>query len=202
MSSARLGIFGGTFDPLHLGHLILAGEARWQLSLDQILFVLTPDPPHKRHRQIISAEARLELLAAAIQDQPGFGLSRVDIERPGPHYVADTMPLLGEEFPDKELVYLIGGDSLHDLPNWQRVNDFLAACSALGVMRRPGAVIQLDALFEQLPGLEDKLEFIDAPLLEIASREIRERVAEGGHYRYYLPPAVFELIEKRGLYKD
>ena len=166
-----------------------------------MLFVLTPDPPHKRHRQIISADTRMALLEAAIQGESGFALSRVDLDRPGPHYVADTMPLLRREFPDRQLVYLIGGDSLHDLPNWQRVNDFLAACSALGVMRRPGDVIQLDELFAQLPGLEEKLEFIDAPLLEIASREIRERVAQGGHYRYYVPPAVYELIEKNGIYR-
>ena len=197
---SRRGIFGGTFDPPHLGHLILAAEARWQLGLDEVLFVLTADPPHKQHRKILDAEIRLEMVAAAIEGQPGFGISRVEIDRPGPHFVLDSIELLRQKYPDDELVYLIGGDSLHSLPTWHRPPDFLAAIDALGVMRRPGDEIDLADLLDELPILREKLEFIDAPLLEIASREIRERVAAGGHYRYYLPPAVFELIEARGLY--
>ena len=199
--SRRLGIFGGTFDPPHLGHLILAAEARWQLKLDEVLFVLTADPPHKQHRQITPVEIRLALLEAAIEGQTNFGLSRLEMDRPGPHYVLDSINLLRQELPEAELVYLIGGDSLHSLPTWHRPVDLLAALDALGVMRRPGDLIELDDLFAELPGLADKLKFIDAPLLEIASREIRERVAEQGHYRYYLPPKVFELIQARGLYK-
>ncbi len=198
---SRRGIFGGTFDPPHLGHLILAAEARWQLGLDEVLFVLTADPPHKQHRKILDAEIRLEMVAAAIEGQPGFGISRVEIDRPGPHFVLDSIELLRQAYPGDELVYLIGGDSLHSLPTWHRPPDFLAAIDALGVMRRPGDEIDLADLLDELPILREKLEFIDAPLLEIASREIRERVAEGGHYRYYLPPAVFKLIEARGLYR-
>lgn len=199
---SRLGIFGGTFDPPHLGHLILAAEARSQLGLDEVLFVLTADPPHKQHRQILDAEIRLDMVQAAIQGQPGFSISRVEIDRPGPHYVLDSINLLRAEYPDTELVYLIGGDSLHGLPTWHKPADFLEALDALGVMRRPGDHIDLVDLLEALPILREKLEFIDAPLLEIASREIRERVAGGGHYRYYLPPKVFDLIEQRGLYRD
>lgn len=199
---SRWGIFGGTFDPPHLGHLILVAEARWQLGLDEVLFVLTADPPHKQHRQILDANIRLEMVQAAIEGQPGFAISRVEIDRPGPHFVLDSIELLREEYPGDELVYLIGGDSLHSLPTWHRPADFLAAIDALGVMRRPGDQIDLADLVDELPILREKLEFIDAPLLEIASREVRERVAEGGHYRYYLPPKVYELIEARGLYRD
>lgn len=197
----RLGIFGGTFDPPHLGHLILAGEALAQLKLQQILFVLTADPPHKQHRQITPVEDRLALLEAALDGQPGFALSRVEIDRPGPHYVVDSLHLLAEEFPDHDLVYLIGGDSLESLPTWHRPPDFLAALAALGVMRRPGTDYHLDDLERTLPGLRAKLEFIDAPLLEIASREVRQRVAEGGHFRNYLPQKVFDLILARNLYR-
>jgi nicotinate-nucleotide adenylyltransferase len=200
-SRPRLGIFGGTFDPPHLGHLILAGEALAQLGLEQILFVLTADPPHKQHRQITPIEDRLAMLEAALEGQPDFALSRVEVDRPGPHYVVDTIHILSEEFPARDLVYLIGGDSLDSLPTWHEPRQLVAAISALGVMRRPGTQIQLDDLESTLPGLSAKIEFIDAPLLEIASREIRQRVAARGHYRYYLPPKVYEVIEDRGLYR-
>jgi len=198
--SSRWGVFGGTFDPPHLGHLILAAEARSQLKLERVLFVLTAQPPHKI-RQITPVEHRLAMLEAAIDGDEGFALSRAEIDRPGPHYAVETMNMLAEEFPDKELVYLLGGDSLRALPTWRQPHEFLAACAAIGVMRRPGVHCALDDLTEQLPELEDKLEFVDAPLLEIASREIRQRVAEGGHYRYYLPTGVTKIIEERGLYR-
>lgn len=199
--TARLGVFGGTFDPPHLGHLILAAEAQAQLGLEKVLFVLTADPPHKRGRRLSLIVDRLAMVEAAIKGQGIFELSRVEIDRPGPHYAVDTMQLLADEHAGKGLVYLIGGDSLRDLPDWHRPLDFLATCSALGVMRRPRTRIDLDDLERALPGLSAKLEFVDAPLLEISSSEIRERVHQGGHYRFYLPGAVCEIIRQRGLYK-
>jgi nicotinate-nucleotide adenylyltransferase len=202
VSAARLGVFGGTFDPPHLGHLILAAEAQAQLSLDKVLFVLTADPPHKRRRPLTPLDTRVEMLEAAIQGQTIFEMSRIEMDRPGPHFSADTMHLLIKEYKGKKLVYLVGGDSLRDLPNWERAQEFVDACDKLGVMRRPGTRIHLDDLEEALPGLSAKLEFVDAPLLEISSSEIRERVSEGGHFRFYLPGAVFEIIRKRGLYKQ
>lgn len=196
----RLGVFGGTFDPPHLGHLILAAEAQAQLGLEKVLFVLTADPPHKREREITPVEDRLAMLQTAIQGQDIFQLSRAEIDRPGPHFAVDTLHLLASEHAVKQLVYLIGGDSLHDLPNWDRPQEFVAACSALAVMRRPGAHIHLEDLERALPGLSAKLAFVDAPLLEISSSEIRERVRDGGHYRFYVPGAVYEIIKKRLLY--
>ena len=201
MNAARLGIFGGTFDPPHLGHLILAAEAQAQLKLEKVLFVLTADPPHKRSRQITPVEDRLAMVEAAVKGQDIFELSRVEIDRPGPHYSLDTMQLLAKQYVGKGLVYLIGGDSLRDLPEWNRPEEFIAACSAIGVMRRPRTRIDLDDLEKALPGLSTKLEFVDAPLLEISSSEIRERVHDGGHFRFYLPGAVYEIIRQRGLYK-
>lgn len=198
----RIGIFGGTFDPPHLGHMILAAEAVDQLHLDRLLWVLTPDPPHKRGCRIASWEDRLQLVMAALGDDPAFELSRVDIDRPGPHYTLDTVRLLAQANPDAALIYLIGGDSLHDLPNWHQPQAFLEACDELGVMRRPGDAVDMTVLEAQLPGLTAKVRFIDAPLLEISSREIRERIHSGHPYRYYLPPAVFEIIRQRGLYRD
>lgn len=200
--NGALGVFGGTFDPPHLGHLILAAEAQAQLGLSKILFVLTADPPHKRGRQLTHLDVRMEMLQAAIKGQAIFEVSRVEIDRPGPHFSADTMHLLRNEYKGEKLVYLIGSDSLRDLPHWERAQEFIEACDALGVMRRPMTRLRLEDLEEALPGLGRKLEFVDAPLLEISSSEIRARVREGGHYRFYLPGAVHEIIGKRGLYKS
>ena len=202
MSQGRLGVFGGTFDPPHLGHLILAAEAHAQLGLDRVLFVLTADPPHKRDHYITPVEDRLAMLATAIKGQAIFELSRVEIDRPGPHYAVDTLRLLAKEHQGNKLVYLIGGDSLRALSDWDRPQEFIAVCDALAAMRRPGTRIDLDDLEQALPGLTAKLEFVDAPLLEISSSEIRERVRDGGHYRFYLPGAVYQLINERGLYKN
>lgn len=198
----RIGIFGGTFDPPHLGHLILAEEARDQLGLERLLWVLTPNPPHKRGQPVSPVSPRLELVQAAIGDNPAFELSRVDLDRPGPHYAVDTVLLLQKQFPGADLVYLIGGDSLHDLPTWHCPRELAAACAALGVMRRPGDRIDLARVEEAIPGISAKLEWIDAPLLEISSHEIRQRVAEGRPFRYYLPEKVYQLIVERGLYQQ
>ena len=198
----QIGIFGGTFDPPHLGHLILASEACDQLRLDELLWVLTPIPPHKLSQKITPLDARLKLMHAAIADNPMFKLSTVDMDRPGPHYANDTVRLLQAQYPDDRLVYLIGGDSLHDLPTWHDPQAFIETCDEIGVMRRPGDTINLDELERQLPGLRQKVRFIDAPLLEISSSEIRHRIATCQHFRYYLPPLVYQLILRSGLYQD
>lgn len=196
-----LGIFGGTFDPPHLGHLILAAEAHQQLSLTRLLWVLTPDPPHKQTAPIIPLAHRLTMLQLAISGDADFELSRVEMDRPGPHYALDTLNLLAEQNPGAEMVYLMGGDSLRDLPTWHRPADLLSACRYLGVMRRPGDSIDLPALEAILPGITSKVRFVEAPLLDISSRQIRQRIAEGHPFRYYLPPAVYRYIVRHQLYR-
>ncbi|MCE1253431.1 MAG: nicotinate-nucleotide adenylyltransferase [Anaerolineae bacterium] len=197
----RLGIFGGTFDPPHLGHLILASEAFDQLHLDRVLWVLTPDPPHKQHQVISSLQQRLQLVQAAINDNPTFELSCVDINRQPPYYAADTVRLLAAENPCAELFYLVGGDSLHNLPTWYAPETLLDACDGLGVMRRPGDQIDLGQLQIKLPEAVRKLHFIDSPLLEISSKQIRERIFENRSYRYFLPESVYQLIIENGYYQ-
>lgn len=196
----RLGVFGGTFDPPHLGHLILAAEAQDQLHLDRVLWVLTPDPPHKRGQVISPVSVRLALVAAAIADEPRFELSRVELDRPGPHYALDTVRLLRAQYPEATLVYLLGGDSLVELPTWHQAAAFVAACDEIGVMRRPDARVDWDTALDALPGLRSRVRFVDTPLLEIASRDIRRRVSEGRPYRYFLPPAVCQIVQERRLY--
>lgn len=202
MNDRRIGVFGGTFDPPHVGHLILAMEAADQLKLEQVLWVLTPDPPHKQGKRITAIETRIALVQAAIDADPLFTLSYVDINRPGPHYILDTMRILQEEYAEDALVYLMGGDSLQHLLDWYKPVDFIDVCDYVGVMRRPGEQINIDHLRDGIPELFSKLEFIDAPLLEISSNQIRQLAANGQPYRYYLPSRVFEIVLELGLYDE
>ncbi len=197
----RLGVFGGTFDPPHLGHLILASEARAQLELDRLLWVLTSVPPHKLGQPISPLEDRLTMLRLALQDDPGFEISDVDIKRPGPHYTSDTIRLLREGNPGSTLILLLGGDSLRDLTTWHEPAALVTECDEIGVMRRPEDSVDVEGVERQIPGITAKLRFVDAPLLEIASHEIRKRAAEGGPFRYYVPPRVYDYILEKGLYK-
>ena len=197
----RIGIFGGTFDPPHLGHLILASEARIQLNLTRLLWVLTPTPPHKLHQPISPLEDRLAMLKLALADEPSFELSTTEMERPGPHYTLDTLQLLVDKNPGADLILLLGGDSLHDLPTWHRPADLVAACRQIGVIRRPDDSVELSALESQIPGITDKVRFVEAPLLEIASREIRRRASSGLPFRYYLLPSVYSYVIEHKLYQ-
>jgi nicotinate-nucleotide adenylyltransferase len=197
-----IGIFGGTFDPPHLGHLILASEARTQLKLTRLLWVLTSIPPHKTGQPISPLDDRLAMLKLALKDEPDFELSTIDMERPGPQYTLDTIKLLAQKYPNADLIPLIGGDSLRDLPTWHNPVELVAACHQIGVMRRPGDSIDLSQLEKLIPGIGAKVHFVEAPLLEIASHEIRQRAAEGLPFRYYLLPSVYQYIIKHKLYSN
>ena len=196
----RIGLFGGTFDPPHIGHLILAAECRYQLRLDRLLWVLTPNPPHKTGQTISPLEQRLDLVRAAIEDNPAFELSRIDIDRPAPQYAVDTVRIVKQNHPEAIVFYLMGGDSLHDLPTWHDPQMFVDEADGLGVMRRPFDRIDLQALQARLPGITEKVHFVEAPLLEISASEIRRRIRSGEPFRYYLPEPVYNLIRERHLY--
>jgi nicotinate-nucleotide adenylyltransferase len=198
---ARLGIFGGTFDPPHIGHLILAEEAYHQLNLERLLWVLTPDPPHKLDKSITPLQHRLDMLVTAISGNPHFELSTVEMDRPGPHYAVDTVRILSEQHLEVEWVYLMGGDSLRDLHTWRNPKLLVDRLAALGVMVRPGVEIDLDELDQKIPGARAKVKFIRAPLIDISASEIRQRAANGFPIRYLVPQDVFQIIIERGLYK-
>lgn len=198
----KIGVFGGTFDPPHLGHLILAAEAREQLQLDRLLWVLTPSPPHKLGLPISNVNQRLALVKAAIAEEPHFELSTVEIDRPAPHYTVETMSLLKRQFSRAQIGYVMGGDSLRELPGiWREPQRLVHMCDFLAVMRRPAAEIDLQSLETQIPGIAAKLQWVNAPLLAISASEIRNRIACGRQYRYFLPPAVYELIEREAYYR-
>ena len=199
--SNRIGIFGGTFDPPHMGPLILASEAASQFKLDRLLWVLTPDPPHKQENFITPLTHRLPMLQRMVAYDPVFELSRIEIDRPGPHYTVDTIRLLASQQANAEITLLIGGDSLFDLPTWRFSADLVASVANIGVMRRPSDSTDLATLESKLPGLAKKVRFIDALLQPISSRELRRRIAAGEMYRYYLVPEVYDYIESHKLYR-
>lgn len=198
----RIGIFGGTFDPPHIGHLILASEVQYQLGLDRLLWVLTPNPPHKPGKPITALALRLAMVQAALSDSNAFELSTVEIDRPAPHYAVDTVRILRRVYPDDVLFYLMGGDSLRDLKSWKSPLDLIEELDGIGVMRRPEDEIDMSAIEADLPGVTAKTSIVTAPLLDIASRDIRRRVRAGAPYRYYVHPRVFELIERERIYQQ
>ena len=201
MPKTKIGFFGGTFDPPHIGHLILASEAAHQFGLTRLLWVLNPDPPHNQEQDITPLPHRLEMVQRTIADNPLFELSRIEIERPGPHYTINTIRHLQQQEPGAEIFLLIGGDSLRDLPKWRTPAELVAAVSRISVMRRPGDSFDMPDLEARVPGLTDKVTFIDALLLNLSSSEIRRRIKTGNVFRYYLHPAVFEYISSNGLYR-
>lgn len=198
----RIGVFGGTFDPPHLGHLILADEALNQLHLDRLLWVIAASPPHKQVQEVSPLVQRLELVQAAISVEPEFELSRVDIDRPGPHFTLDTVKIISQQYPGDEIIYIMGGDSLRDLPNWYKPTELIQACDWIGVMRRPDDEIHLPFLEKTLPGISQKIIFLDTPRLEISSSQIRKRILKNQPFRFYLPSTVYDLILKHGYYKE
>lgn len=202
MTTPRLGIYGGTFDPPHLGHLILAETAADTLRLDRVLFVPAGTPPHKAAATLRSAaEHRLAMVRLAIESNSRFALSRVDLDRPGPHYSVDMLHLLRDEHRGAELFFLIGADSLADLPTWSRPRE-LIGLACLGVMRRPGAAPDLDALEREIPGLRRRTVWLDAPTIDIAASDLARRIAAGRSVRYQVPDDVCLYIEEHGLYRN
>jgi nicotinate-nucleotide adenylyltransferase len=179
----------------------MANEAQYQLRLDKLLWVLTGDPPHKQGQPITELAHRLRMVQLTLSEEPDNELSRIEIDRPSPHYAVDTIHLLAEQHPQAELIYLMGGDSLREITGWHRPLELVAACHEIGVMRRPGDNIDLASLEQQLPGLTDKVHFVNAPLLEISSREIRQRIASGRPYRHYLHTYVYQYIQEYQLYR-
>ncbi len=200
MSRNKIGYFGGTFDPPHIGHLALASEAAHQFGLSRLYWGLTPDPPHKQEQVITTLTHRLEMLKRVVSENPLFEISYLEINRPGPHYTVDTIQLLKQQEQDADITLLIGDDSLLDFPTWRRPLDLIAAVSKIGVMRRFGSPPDYSALYEQIPELEGKIDFIDVLVQPISSREIRRRVEEGNVYRCYTLPSVSSYIEENQLY--
>ena len=196
-----LGVLGGTFDPIHHGHLVAAQEAWWQLSLEKVLFVPAGLPPHKRGRRVSDAAHRLRMVELAIAGKPHFAVSRVDLERHGPSFTLDTLLLLRKEVGPEETLYFIeGADSLADILQWHRPQGILELCE-LAVVRRPGVTIDLAKLEARLPGLASKVHWVEMPWLDISSSDIRSRVKQGRPITYLVPDSVEAYVSELALYR-
>jgi nicotinate-nucleotide adenylyltransferase len=197
----RIGIFGGTFNPPHIGHLILAQEALAQLLLDQVLWVVTPFPPHKKMQEILPIQDRITMVLFAISGNTKFKLSRIDIDRQPPHYAVDTVALLRNKFPEDEFYYLMGADSLNDLKDWHDPIRFISICHGIGIMMRHGEAVDTQKLVADIPGLNNKLHFLETPVIEISGTDIRNRVMSNNQFRYFVPEKIYHYIINHKLYQ-
>lgn len=197
----RTGIFGGTFDPPHIGHLALATTALAQMKLDRIFWVLTPDPPHKRGNRISFAEYRKLMVNAVISSYPSFIFSDIEFKRKGPHYSVDTMRAFRLEYPGDTFYYLMGEDSLDRLPAWRAAAGFVDQCDGIIVMQRPGEEPDWKTLEAALPGLRQITHLLDAGEVAVSSSAIRQKVRNGQDWHADVLPEVAEIINANGLYR-
>ena len=198
----RVGVFGGTFDPIHIGHLVSAEEARVELKLERVVFVPAGLPPHKLDHVMSPVEHRLAMVELAIASNPHFAVSRVDIDRFGPCYTVDTIELLRDEWgPGVEIYFIMGSDSLLDILTWHNPRRLIRLCR-FAVVSRPGYQVDLDELDALLPGLASRVQMLNAPELAISSTNIQRRVREGLSIKYQVPEAVEDYIHQHGLYQN
>jgi nicotinate-nucleotide adenylyltransferase len=188
----RLGVFGGTFDPPHVGHLVVAVNVRWDLGLDRVLLVVANDPWQKSAREVSAANDRLAMCEAAVGDVEGLEVSDLEIRRGGVSYTADTLAELEAEDPDRELFVIVGSDAAAGIPTWERVDE-VRARSRIVVVARPGVVEG-----HPPPGW-DWLR-VETPRLEVSSTDLRARLVDGRPLDYLLTPAVIDCIRDRRLY--
>jgi nicotinate-nucleotide adenylyltransferase len=196
---ARLGVFGGSFDPIHMGHLIMAEAARETLNLDLVLFVPAAVQPLKQGQLAIKAMHRAAMIELAIEGNPNFALSSVEIDRPGPSYTVDTLRLLRQSYPLVTIWFILGADALDSFPRWRDPQGIVAQ-ARLAVVRRPDVALNLSALSGPLPDIEGAIDWVDAPLIDISATGLRRRAAEGRSLRYRVPEPVREYIEANRLY--
>jgi len=198
----RVGVIGGTFDPIHTGHLIIAEGARDALDLQRVIFVPAGQPPHKRSSRISPAEHRLEMVRLAIAGNGYFTASRVDIDREGPSYTVDTIRLLHDAWgSDVRIYFLIGGDSLAELPTWYQPQRLLEICQVVAVPR-PGYELDLESLDVEIPGAAERIQMLSMPLVDLSATEIRDRVRDRRSIRYLVPDAVERYIYRHRLYRE
>ncbi|MFT5193459.1 MAG: nicotinate-nucleotide adenylyltransferase [Cellvibrionaceae bacterium] len=200
MLTQKIGLMCGTFDPPHIGHLILAQTALVELALDQVLFLPVGDPTHKT--TYTSAEHRLNMTRLAIQDNLAFVLDSTDAMRPGPHYTATLLPLIQEKYPESTLWLLLGGDSLNSFPDWYRPDSIITQCR-LAVLDRPKHQTDVTSSKMLNGAVFDKIDNLSGPSVDLSSTWLRANFGNGSHHtRYLISSLVDEYIIKNKLYKE
>lgn len=202
MTAGRIGIMGGTFDPIHIAHLAIAEEARVAFALSRVLFIPAANPPHKQGRSITDARHRLMMVQLATAANPHFFVSAVEMERKGPSYSLLTVQELHEMYGrEQELYFITGMDSINELHTWYHPKELLAACHFVGTTR-PGEPPDHAALIRDFGVLaETRIHCLDVPAFALSSTDLRARVREGKPIRYLVPEAVDAYIRKEGLYR-
>ena len=193
----RLGVMGGTFDPIHHGHLVAASEVQAWFDLDEVVFVPTGQPYQKSHRSVSPAEHRYLMTVIATASNPRFTVSRVDIDRPGPTYTVDTLTDLAAQHPDTDLYFITGADALADILGWRSAHEMFRLAHFVGCTR-PGYLMDRSVL-EGMPG--DRVTVVEIPALAISSSDCRERTARGEPVWYLVPDGVVQYISKHDLYR-
>lgn len=199
----RIGVFGGTFDPIHVGHLAAAEDAAWRLNLDEVLFVPNNVPPHKRDRQVSKAKDRLAMVRQATSGNPLFRVSEIEIARTGPSYTIDTLRELARYFGESaSMLFLTGQDALSDLHSWHQPDQLLQEFEVIFLCRPEGRELDWNPIEARFPGLRSRVDLVRIPQLEISGSDIRARVREGRPIRYYVTEPVENYILSQGLYRS
>jgi nicotinate-nucleotide adenylyltransferase len=201
VTQARIGILGGTFDPIHLGHLIIATELRAALRLDRVRFVPAADPPHKPDQRLTPSGDRVAMIQCAIAGHSEFEIDVIELERPGPSFTNDTLVELHRREPDADFVFLMGADSLRDLPTW-RAPERILALAEIGVALRPDVELDLAEIYVTLPSALGRVTVVPVPLIGISSRDLRQRAREGRPLAFQVPEAVAQYILEHQLYQS
>jgi nicotinate-nucleotide adenylyltransferase len=193
MSNRRIGVMGGTFDPVHHGHLVAASEVQARFDLDEVVFVPTGQPWQKSEREVSAPEDRYLMTVIATASNPRFSVSRVDIDRPGPTYTVDTLTDLKARHPDSDLFFITGADALEQILSWRRADDVFDLAHFIGVTR-PG----YELVDTHLP--PGAVSLVEVPAMAISSTAVRDRTASGLPVWYLVPDGVVQYISKRRLY--
>ena len=196
----KIGVLGGTLDPVHNGHLAIAEEVRTQLALQEVWFVPTGQPWLKTGRTISTREQRVAMVELAIAGKPYFKLSKLEVAKPGPSYTIDTMAELKRQLKNAELFFIMGWDSLNSLPLWKESNRLIKICRLVAIPRSGNPPPDLAVLEKAIPGLSENVIMLDKPNLDISATEIRDRAAKGLPIDGMVPEAVAEYIRRNRLY--
>ena len=196
----RLGLFGGTFNPIHMGHLVIAEAVREEYELDHVLFIPAATPPHKVGT-IVDVAHRCEMVRLAIESNPYFSVSEIEMARIGPSYTIHTVQALKEIYGEEtDMFFIAGTDTIQDLPNWKYIKELLGLCEFVGATRPDGTQI-IDNVIEYFGPLGSRIHSLNTPELEISSTDLRRRLEMGRTVKYMVPDAVLEYIWKEKVYR-
>jgi nicotinate-nucleotide adenylyltransferase len=200
---SRLGIMGGTFDPIHYGHLVAAEGARYEYGLEKVIFIPAGQPPHKLNIKLTEPWRRFEMTRLAVATNPYFQEMSIEIERPGPSYTIDTVLEISRLFPGAQVYFITGADAVFEILSWKRVEQLLSICKFIAATR-PG--YNLDEMWRKRGTLSQDFKknvfYMEVPALAISSTDIRQRVREGRPVKYLLPETVEEYITSNNIYRD